>query len=229
MNIKKFFAAALFSIAVVSPSFAESSQQEGNVGAGDYSTEESYVRDNWFINVAAGPQIMFGDHDKQSTFGKRLAPALDIAVGKWFKPGIGVRLMYSGLSAKGATQDGSYTTGEVLGGRDHGWTTVQKINFCNVHADVMFNLAKLLQHKDLHQRWASHPYLGVGFVHDYDSPKKYYASLNLGVYNTVRIIDCLDATIDIRGMFVGDGFDGEKGHRKGEGVLSLTFGLAYNF
>ena len=192
------------------------------------SVSNETVSDKWFINVAAGTQIMFSDHDKQSTFGKRLAPALDIAVGKWFKPGIGVRLMYSGLSAKGATQDDSYTTGEYLG-HDRGWTTVQKINFCNVHADVMFNLAKLLQHKDLHQRWASSPYFGVGFVHVYDSPKKNYASLNLGVYNTIRIIDCLDATVDIRGMFVGDGFDGEKGHRKGEGVLSLSVGLAYNF
>ena len=32
---------------------------------------------------------------------KRLAPALDIAVGKWFTPGIGLRVAYNGLQAKG--------------------------------------------------------------------------------------------------------------------------------
>ena len=31
-----------------------------------------------------------------------IAPALDIAVGKWFTPGIGLRVAYNGLQAKGA-------------------------------------------------------------------------------------------------------------------------------
>ena len=46
--------------------------------------------------------MYFGDNDGKADFGKRLAPALDIAVGKWFTPGIGLRLAYNGLQAKGA-------------------------------------------------------------------------------------------------------------------------------
>ena len=38
-------------------------------------------------------------NDGKADFGKRLAPALDIAVGKWFTPGIGLRLAYNGLQA----------------------------------------------------------------------------------------------------------------------------------
>lgn len=44
--------------------------------------------------------MYFGDHNVQMAFGDRLSPALDIAFGKWFTPGIGVRAMYGGLSIK---------------------------------------------------------------------------------------------------------------------------------
>ena len=231
MNIKKSFVAALLMLAATVPTFAGSFVMEDNVAssAKECETESCTARDSWFINVAAGPQLLFSDHDKQASLSKRIAPALDIAVGKWFKSGFGARLMYSGLKAKGATQSGIYSTGESLGGRDHGWTSVQEFNFCNIHADVMFNLSELIGDQNIHKRWASCPYLGVGIAHIYDSPKKNCASFNIGVYNAIRIVEHLDATVDVRGMFVGDGFDGEKGERKGEGIFSLSIGLAYNF
>lgn len=54
-------------------------------------------------------------------FGDRLSPALDIGFGKWFTPGIGVRFMYSGLTIKGATQNGSHSTGKCTM-LHNGWT-----------------------------------------------------------------------------------------------------------
>ena len=69
-----------------------------------YKVETNHFWDNWFVSAGFGGEIIFGNHDKQVKFLDRVAPALDIAVGKWFTPGIGVRLMYSGLSVKGATQ-----------------------------------------------------------------------------------------------------------------------------
>lgn len=47
--------------------------------------------------------MYLGDNDDKADFGKRLTPALDIAVGKWFTPGIGLRVVYNGLQAKGIT------------------------------------------------------------------------------------------------------------------------------
>ena len=63
-----------------------------------YKVETNRFWSNWFVSAGAGVQVYFGEHDSQQSFGKRLSPALDIAVGKWFTPGIGVRFMYSGLS-----------------------------------------------------------------------------------------------------------------------------------
>ena len=48
-----------------------------------YKVETNTFWHNWFISVGAGGQVYFGDHDRQCDFGDRLAPALDIAVGKW--------------------------------------------------------------------------------------------------------------------------------------------------
>lgn len=44
---------------------------------------------------------MYGDNDQQlGDFGKRISPTMNISVGKWFTPGLGLRLQYSGLQAK---------------------------------------------------------------------------------------------------------------------------------
>ena len=110
--MKKSIFAAL-TLAAASPALAQSEQttQNGDITEkveytdDKYKVETNHFWDNWFITVGAGPQMMFGDHDKQVGFGKRISPSLDIAVGKWFTPGLGLRLQYSGLQAKGFTMD----------------------------------------------------------------------------------------------------------------------------
>lgn len=102
--MKKSIFAAL-TLAAASPALAQSEQttQNGDITEkveytdDKYKVETNHFWDNWFITVGAGPQMMFGDHDKQVGFGKRISPSLDIAVGKWFTPGVGIRLMYNGL------------------------------------------------------------------------------------------------------------------------------------
>lgn len=60
--------------------------------AKSYRVETNRFGANWFISGGVGAQMYFGDNDGKADFGKRLAPALDIAVGKWFTPGIGLRV-----------------------------------------------------------------------------------------------------------------------------------------
>ena len=192
--------------------------------------------DNWFISAGAGAQIYFGDHDKQQSFGKRLAPALDVAVGKWFTPGIGVRLMYSGLKSKGATkhpggnEDSAHGNGTpVKGGGAPHWLEESEYNMGNLHADVLFNLSNLLCGYNPKRVWNCSPYAGLGWARVYDSPSAKEVSANVGVFNSFRLSDALDLNLDVRGMFVNDRFDGEGGGRFGEGNLSATIGLTYKF
>lgn len=196
-----------------------------------YKVETNRFWSNWFVSVGGGAQVYFGDHDKQCDFGDRLAPALDIAVGKWFTPGIGLRLMYSGLSVKGATQNGAHSTGsEVPGKGGHGyWLNEQEFDMFNIHADVLFNCSNLLFGYNENRIWNCTPYIGLGWARVWESPSSKEVTANIGLLNSFRLNKCLQANLDIRGMYVNDYFDGEGGGRFGEGLWSATIGLTYNF
>lgn len=202
-----------------------------------YKVETNTFWHNWFISVGAGGQVYFGDHDKRAGFGDRIAPALDIAVGKWFTPGIGVRLMYSGLQQRGATkhpgdkyEDSAHGTGApVQGGGAPHWLEKQKFNMGNIHADVLFNFSNLFCGYNPKRVWNCSPYAGLGWAMVWESPSAKEVSANVGVLNSFRLCDALDLNLDVRGMFVNDRFDGEGGGKFGEGMLSATVGLTYKF
>lgn len=196
-------------------------------------------RSNWFISAGGGAQILFGDHDRQAKFGDRISPALDIAIGKWFSPSIGVRLMYSGLSAKGATQTwntegkgGIYNTGKPVPGKftnAYGYLCGQKFNFLTLHADVMFDLTNMFGGYDANRVYGIAPYIGVGWGHVYSKPHKDAVVGNVGLYNMFHVSKAFDINLDIRASVTNDDFDGESGRRSFDGLVSVTAGVTYRF
>ena len=198
-----------------------------------YRVETAPFKANWFIGVDGGAQIYFGEHDTQCKFGDRLAPALNIYVGKWFTPTVGARIGYSGIGQKGATQDGTHGLNEEVPGKGgHGyWLKKQEFNFWNIHADVMFNLANAVcGYKPEGHFWNPTPLIGLGWAHVYsEEPKTNEISANVGLINAFRLCDALDLNVNLHAMMVNEAFDGETGHRWGEGNLSATFGLTYKF
>ncbi len=236
--IKKTMLAAL-ALAASGTAMAQEAQTVQN---GDFTETVEYSTDkfkvetnrfwsNWFVSAGGGVNLYFGDHDKQVKFGKRLAPAVDVAIGKWFTPGIGVRFAYSGLSVKGATQTGIHSTGEEVPGKGgYGyWLTKQKFNYFNFHLDAMFNVSNLLFGYNPNRVYSLSPYVGLGVMKTNDTPKATEIAGHFGLLNSFRLCDALDLNLDIRGTLVSDAFDGENSGRGGEGMLSATVGLTYKF
>lgn len=236
--IKKTMLAAL-ALAASGTAMAQETQTVQN---GDFTETVEYSTDkfkvetnrfwsNWFVSAGGGVNLYFGDHDKQVKFGKRLAPAVDVAIGKWFTPGIGVRFAYSGLSVKGATQTGIHSTGEEVPGKGgYGyWLTKQKFNYFNFHLDAMFNVSNLLFGYNPNRVYSLSPYVGLGVMKTNDTPKATEIAGHFGLLNSFRLCDALDLNLDIRGTLVSDAFDGEAYGRGGEGMLSATVGLTYKF
>lgn len=236
--IKKTMLAAL-ALAASGTAMAQEAQTVQN---GDFTETVEYSTDkfkvetnrfwsNWFVSAGGGVNLYFGDHDKQVKFGKRLAPAVDVAIGKWFTPGIGVRFAYSGLSVKGATQTGIHSTGEEVPGKGgYGyWLTKQKFNFFNFHLDAMFNMSNLLFGYNPNRVYSLSPYVGLGVMKTNDTPKATEIAGHFGLLNSFRLCDALDLNLDIRGTLVSDAFDGENSGRGGEGMLTATVGLTYKF
>ena len=236
--IKKTMLAAL-ALAASGTAMAQEAQTVQN---GDFTETVEYSTDkfkvetnrfwsNWFVSAGGGVNLYFGDHDKQVKFGKRLAPAVDVAIGKWFTPGIGVRFAYSGLSVKGATQTDIHSTGEEVPGKGgYGyWLTKQKFNYFNFHLDAMFNVSNLLFGYNPNRVYSLSPYVGLGVMKTNDTPKATEIAGHFGLLNSFRLCDALDLNLDIRGTLVSDAFDGEAYGRGGEGMLSATVGLTYKF
>lgn len=233
--IKKTFVAALALLAA-SSGWAQNEptgnvKEETEYTGSKYRVETNNFWDNWFVSAAGGGQVYFGDHDRQASLGDRIAPAFDIAVGKWFSPSIGVRLMYSGLSMKGATQSNIHSTGEEVPGKGGNgyWLTKQKFNYFNIHADALFNLSNIICGYNDHRFYNLSVYGGLGLMHVSDAPSKTDISAHFGLFNSFRLCSALDLNLDLRGTLVNDDFDGEVGGRSSEGVLTATIGLTYKF
>ena len=98
----------------------------------------------------------------------------------------------------------------------------------NLHADVMFNVLHLFGDNNLNCKWDLSPYVGIGWAHVYDSPKKSSVSGNFGLLGSYNINETWAVNADLRGVLLSDGLDGEKGARA-EGDLSFTLGVSYKF
>lgn len=235
---KTFLAAGILLAAV--PAFAQTAEP-GNSSA-DFTDEVTYSEnkhkvvtntfwDNWFISVGGGGQIYFGDHDRQLTLGQWISPAFDIAVGKWFSPELGVRLMYSGGALRGASQNGSHSLDSPIKGKPwYGyWLTNSRFGFFHVHADVMLNLNNTIAGYKENRIYTISPYVGIGVMRAYKAPTSTEFAVNAGLFNSFRVAKALDVNLDIRGTMVSDRFDGEFGGRSGEGLLTASVGVTYRF
>ena len=195
--------------------------------ADKYKVETNRFWSNWFVTAGGGALIFFGDHNMQMKFGDRLSPALDIGFGKWFTPGIGVRFMYSGLTIKGATQNGSHSTGKVYDASQ--WLDEQKFDFMNIHGDVLFNASNLLCGYNEKRFWSVTPYVGLGWILTWETPRARNSNASIGLINSFSLSSAFDLNLDVRGTATKDEFDGERGGRKEEGLLSVTVGVTYKF
>ena len=231
MNKKTLMAAvvAMAGIPLCAQTVGSGATESVEYSENKYKVETNSFWNNWFISVGGGAQVYFGDHEKEASFGDRISPALDVNIGKWFSPEIGVRFGYNGLSLKGATRWGAaHSTGEQVEGWGEGLYK-SKFNYFNFHMDAMFNLSNILCGYNEQRVYNLVPYVGLGVMKATDEPKQTDIAGHFGILNTFRLSSALDLNLDLRGTLVSDDFDGEPGGRGGEGMFAATIGLTYKF
>ncbi|MBQ8673500.1 MAG: OmpA family protein [Bacteroides sp.] len=183
---------------------------------------------NWFFSIGGGASVLLGDEDQHGKFGDRISPTLNVAVGKWFTPGLGLRLQYSGLQARGFTYDAGapYVRGTQLGDGYY----KQRFDYMNLHGDVMFNLNALFGGYNPYRVYEVIPYLGAGFTYNYTKPHRKSLALNGGIINRFRLSNAVDINLELSFMGVEDDFDGQVGGSRGyDGMVSASIGLTYRF
>lgn len=158
--------------------------------ADKYRVETNRFGANWFIGIGAGAQMYFGDHDKQMRFVDRLTPNFELYFGKWFTPGLGIRLGANGYKIKGvsgwtghnlahpnvnyknyagyivdwnpATQTGKVYQHTPANIGYPLYETEQQ--YIHAHADVLFNLSQLVCGYNEDRFYSLIPYAGLGFA-----------------------------------------------------------------
>lgn len=207
---------------------ASSSGYEETLVPNKYKVITNTFWNNWFISVGGGASVLFGDDDTAGSFGDRISPTLNVAVGKWFTPGMGLRLQYSGLQAKGFTYD--VNSSYIIGGQQPGGYYKQKFDYMNLHGDVLFNLSALIGGYNSERVYEVIPYLGAGFTHNYTSPHRQSMSLNAGIINRFRLGSGVDLNIELSAVGVEDKFDSQFGGHPGyDALASVTAGITYKF
>lgn len=159
------------------------------VNPSKYTVETNPFGHNWFINAGAGMNMFFGDHtSKMKNLWDHSSWIADLSFGKWFTPGIGVRIganigNTTGMSAwtgnKGGIANINNHQGfivynennqpEIYAGQKElsgvGYTTYKtREQFLVVGADVMFNLSNMLWGYKADRIYSFIPYFGVGYA-----------------------------------------------------------------
>ena len=228
MSMKKLmFALAIASIS--SATFAQQSNKSQNaivsesvdvmeVPVDKYKVETNRFFDNWFFSVGGGAQVLFGDQSDLGKFGKRIAPALNVSIGKWFTPGLGLRLQYSGLQSKSfSSEPSAYSKPHML---SEGYYQ-DKFNYMNLHGDILFNISNMLAGYNPDRIYDAVPFVGFGFAHSYDKPHLNSLAFNFGLINTFHVADAWDLNLELYGMGAENKFDGK--NFPGMFIFSFTY------
>lgn len=227
-STKTMFTKGLLTAALALAATGVLAQENGNrdeqnkIVRGPYETNRFF--DNIFIGVAGGVNIYHGENDSYGSFGKRLAPALDINVGKWITPSVGLRLGYSGINAQG------WTSGQTIyaKGLVDGNIYKEKFGVSYLHGDVMWNFSNAVSGYKETRTWNFVPFLGAGWARSYgNGAHSNEFAVSVGLLNNIRLCSLLDLTLEARHMFVNQRFDGVARGSRGEGMTSVTMGLTF--
>ena len=183
---------------------------------------------NWFVSGGLGFNASYSSQEncpnKNPFSSDRGTLGFDVAVGKWFTPGIGLRTNFGGIWGKQVNTGNSHPT----------------YKYWHLHEDVLFNLTNMLRGYDENRLWNFIPYVGVGMVRDMRHSKNpVHAAVNVGILNNFRINRNLTAFADIhafaaKGKLDGAVNDGWMTHgawsaRHYDKMVGLTVGITWNF
>lgn len=208
------------------------------------NSREIFFKGDFFVGIGAGPSVYFGEQDRAMKFHHRIAPAMDVYIGKWIIPCLGVRIAYSGGRAFGLTNADSgytYSTGEMYekwpeGGSKGNYK--QRFNYLGVRGDLMLNITTLALGHNPDRLYDFTFYGGLGINKVYDELEASRFGLSFGIMNTFRLTNALDAVLDIHCTAVPEDFEHEVGSRPGvdpdglyshDGIMTAAIGICYSF
>lgn len=184
-----------------------------------------------FVSAAGGTLVYYGDFDARRELGNRMAPIMDVALGKMFNPYLGARLQWSGWNAYSVANERTKFHGGIL--RDEAGYYKNDFYLNYAHVDLLWNLSNSLGGAKESRFWDFVPYVGVGAVNaskDGAEPNT-RLGVNVGLLQQFRLSPSVDILLDVRGMGTNRNLDAVVKANDGvkfDKTLSASLGVAYN-
>lgn len=178
--MKKFMIAlALFGLTASSIS-----AQDVEVPSKKYSVATNSFWANWFVSAGFAVNGSYSSQEnccnKNPFSVDRGTLGFNVAVGKWFTPGIGLRTKFDGLWLKQVNTRDNHPA----------------YNVYNLHEDILFNLSNIFCGYNEKRVWNFIPYFGLGYVHNF-SEDNGDISYNGGLLNNFRVSKHVQLFLDV--------------------------------
>lgn len=118
-----------------------------HVADNDHQVISNVFRHNWFILGDAGVNTYWGDYTAKSSMTARMTPQFNVGFGKWFVPGYGAKLQFTGLSVRADKwRKGNFTyASDQYIDSDGNPYWKEQANCLNFNVDLMFNLSHIIK------------------------------------------------------------------------------------
>ena len=206
---KVFYLMAVAGMLSVSAANAQVTRvvEVAEVPVSKYSVQTNGFWDNWFVSLNAGAQFSYLSPEGTQDFKDRITFSGLAYVGKWFTPGMGMRLAYNGMKFQGYDE---------------------KLDYMNLHIDAMMSVTNLIMGYNPDRIYNLVPYIGMGGVRVFDL-NSYSFGFNAGLLNTFRLSDSWTVNLEMGALFAEKNMDGVFTSKRGfDDLFSLTAGITYN-
>lgn len=178
---------------------------------------------NWFVFATAGAHSFQGDYSSWGKFGGTIAPDYGVGIGKWFTPGVAVKLEFIRGDSRGYTayMSGHYGYGEIMQRPDGTPYRKMKTRWWDISGSVIFNLTRLFLGYEgaysprLMNQWMFSAGIGgvhhLGYGHSYGSDNEWSGHLELQYSRFFTRSKRISLDAKVRGIFYQTNFDLEYG------------------
>ncbi|MDO4160368.1 MAG: hypothetical protein Q4D41_07930 [Prevotellaceae bacterium] len=199
---------------------------------------------NWFVFATAGVHSFRGDYSSDGTFNGTLSPEWGVGIGKWFTPGVGLKVEFIRSNSRGYTEylTGHYGYGETMLKDDNTPYRRMKTSWWDISASAILNLTRLFYGYEgynspkrmnqfmLNLGIGGVHHLGYGHSHGSDNEWSGHAELQYSRFFNRKKRFSLD--FKLRGIFYQTNFDleyGQADHAAYKWDCNLGVALGFTF
>lgn len=192
-----------------------------------FSTEKGYktnfkknkAGDNWFISIAGGACMLFGDENGNANFGDRLNFAPQFSFGKWFNPYLGFRTQLNG--------------GVIHGFEGRNAEVMQHNKYMAAHIDFLWDVTNFWAPYNEKKVFRLIPWVGLGYAQRFKTTESVERSrtesptLNAGILTAFRLSNRVDLNVELQGSLLNEQFNRVSMHHLCDGLVQLSAGLTF--